>query len=604
MLTSATLLPFSTALGWTFVHSLWQISLTYGLFRLLQHVFSKQNVQIYNLSILAMFICAAWSAVTFQQEYTLAQPVKTGLVIHSDRTPVLLNKPTGADAASALFTPDSISWKDYIPQVGIIWSICVVLLYLRLLGGFWVARRLRRRGTVQVTGAWQENCNRLAKQLGITGAVSMLESQYIAEPLTLGFWKPVILFPTGLLLQLTPAQLEALLLHELVHIRRYDYVLNALQLLLEATFFYHPLFRLLARTARTRREYCCDDVVLQHCPNRLLYARTLTDLQLTLVHRKNQFVMNATGKDNFTTRILRIVGVPSATERRAPWMLLILLFVSIATGSVWSVLNATNTPQYFAEMILNEPAGSKFAGDNQMRNALKINTIAYKTIQDSVGLIPKKPVQPATIEAPPVLDSFPNNAVAVVAPLKMNVLYIGVDNPVNIAVGGYNCAALQVRVKGPGSITSIGECQYNITTTAPGQLAVQIYTMQDGKEKLLGENAFRVKRIPDPRPAFSNFYSGVITQAQLQQLTTVTAMLQNFDFDAQCTIVEFNVTILPYKQNPSSQYNVPGTFPKELLDRIHALQSGDALFIDDIKVKCSGDAVARNLGSLAFKIKE
>lgn len=604
MLTPAALLPFATALGWTLVHSLWQISLVYGLFWLLQHALSKHNVLIYNVSMLAMFLCAGWTIVTFQHEYTLTKPVEKTLALRPDMAPVLLDAPVSAPGRAALvfLEPAPVSFGLYIPYIGMAWSICVALLYLRLLGGFWVARRLRRRNTIAVTGDWQANCTRLATQLGIRRVVTLLESPRITEPLTLGFWKPVILFPAGLLLQLSPAQVEALLLHELAHIRRYDYVLNALQLLLEATFFYHPLFRLLARTARTRREYCCDDVVLQHCPNRLLYARTLTDLQLSLVHRKNQFVMNATGKNSFTTRILRIAGMQPA-ERRAPWLVL-LLFVCTATGSVWSVLNAANTPRHFAEMILNQPALSKFAGDKQINNTLKINTITNISTQDSAAPAKSVHAELATIEIPPAQDSFPNNPVAAVAPLKMNVLYIGVDNPVNIAVGGYDCAALQVRIKGPGAITNIGDCQYNITATAPGQLVVQIYTMQGGKEKLLAENTFRIKRIPDAKPAFSNFYGGVITKAELQQLTTVNAMLQNFDFDAQCTVTDFSVTILPYRSSPLPEYQVPGTFPQTLLDNIHALQPGDAFFIDNIKVKCSGDAGVRDMGSMAFKIKE
>ena len=119
---------------------------------------------------------------------------------------------------------------------------------------------------------------RLSRRLHITRAITLFESTLVDVPTVIGFVKPVILLPASVLGGLTPQQLEAILAHELAHIRRHDYIVNLLQSLLETLLFYHPAVWWLSRRIRIEREHCCDDLAVSLCGDPLVYARALADL--------------------------------------------------------------------------------------------------------------------------------------------------------------------------------------------------------------------------------------------------------------------------------------------------------------------------------------
>jgi beta-lactamase regulating signal transducer with metallopeptidase domain len=458
--------------------------------------------------------------------------------------------------------------------MGWVWIFCTALLWMRLLGGWWYARRLTRRASIATEAKFREMCAAWAQRLGIERQVRLLESPGVTEPLTLGFWKPVILFPVGLLTQLTTAQVEALLLHELAHIRRHDYLVNLIQLALEVCFFYHPLFWLISREARSRREFCCDDVVLKHTSQPLLYAKTLTDLQLTFVHTKNQFAMNATGKSHFSERILRIAGITPRHTSRINWLPVLLLPLLALVVSWWPAQAAAHT----------EAATEKTSV-----------VIAEPVRKAAVAPVPKP--------LPVAADSAPKGRpIVATSPLKMNVLYIGVDNPLRIAAAGIPASELVPKIGNGGTIDG-GDGNYIVRVTEPGELAIRIYHKQGKRETLLDEQVYRVNRIPDPTPKLGGKYtSRTLTLDALLESPTVVAVLENFLFDAGCEVIGYELTIVPAKSDPTV-FNVGGaTFPQNALALLQSLrQTGGSVFIDDIKVKCPGDIAPRNAGGQAFK---
>jgi hypothetical protein len=265
-----------------------------------------------------LLLASGWAFYTFSTTWGQLLQGASGLAAGPDTPSVFTPDPVQNLAGAPGRVVETLPWYTKLVQlydyfwagvVGWLWCLAVIVFSLRLSGGYWISRRLRTRGVIVVSEAWQGRCNDWARQLGILRQVCWLESACITEPLTLGFWKPVILFPAGLLLQLPPKQVEVLLLHELAHIRRLDYLANLFQLILEVCFFYHPLFWLLSREVRRQREFACDDQVVQQTTDPLLYARTLTNLQLTFVNRPNPFVMNALGNSAFAQRIYRIAGL-------------------------------------------------------------------------------------------------------------------------------------------------------------------------------------------------------------------------------------------------------------------------------------------------------
>lgn len=578
----------ASALGWTLAHSLWQITVLYLVFRLLSLVWGRSNRLHYAAALGALALAALWAAHTFSVEYAGQRALAS----------VRAMAP-GGDVAPLLATPVEGAWHP-LPAVpvyhrvevwldahahwlGLAWCLGAALLMIRLLGGYWMSRRWRRRGVEAAPADWQAKCRDWAARFGIRRRVALLLSHRVAEPLTLGFWKPVILFPAALLTHLSPAQIETLLLHELAHIRRHDYLVNILQLLLEVVFFYHPLFWLISREARRRREYCCDDWVIQHTGERLLYARALTEVQSLFSHTTNPLAMTATGKYAFTERIMRIAGVHPRRANRAPWM---LLFVLMLLPAIW----------------LLKPAPAQANADRPVFTLLEPARLALQPVfPDTVpprkgrGTVPRaeSPATPADAPAPaPVVAA---------SPTRMNVFYIGVDNPLQVAAAGVPSAEIRVSLRGNGEVQG-ADGEYVVRVKQPGTVYIDVYRVQNGQETLLNSNSFRVKRIPDPLLTVQGYASGKVHAETLLKAGKITPLLTNFDFDAVCEVVSFEVTYLKRESDPLTFMNNGAAWNDRLRQFLQEAQPGDGVFLDNIMVQCPGDPSPRHLGGLAYKI--
>jgi beta-lactamase regulating signal transducer with metallopeptidase domain len=142
---------------------------------------------------------------------------------------------------------------------GVAFSSC------NLLRGFWWVQRIRRKEADSVNGDLLMRLDDLRRRLSISRPVRLLKSALVEVPTVVGWLRPVILLPASSLAGLTPGQLEAILVHELAHVRRFDYVVNIFQCLIETLMFYHPVVWWISRCVREEREHCCDDVVLKVC---------------------------------------------------------------------------------------------------------------------------------------------------------------------------------------------------------------------------------------------------------------------------------------------------------------------------------------------------
>lgn len=146
-----------------------------------------------------------------------------------------------------------------LPWCVAIWCAGVVALALWHAGGWLLARRLARRDTRPLGPAWEQRLSDLCRRLGVRRTVRLLESARATVPIVVGWLRPVVLVPCAVLNGLTPQQLEAILAHELAHIRRHDYAVNLLQAVIETLLFYHPAVWWVSARVRREREDCCDD---------------------------------------------------------------------------------------------------------------------------------------------------------------------------------------------------------------------------------------------------------------------------------------------------------------------------------------------------------
>jgi bla regulator protein blaR1 len=165
--------------------------------------------------------------------------------------------------------------QDHAPMIVNGWLLIIAIRSLWLLFGFSSLERMKRTRVRSPGAGWQALLTRLAGNLGITRVVSLLESGLVKVPMTAGYLKPVILIPAGLLTGLSQNEIEMILLHELAHILRKDYLVNVLQTLVETMFFFNPVVLWLSARIRAERERCADDLVIKKTNNRHGYIKAL-----------------------------------------------------------------------------------------------------------------------------------------------------------------------------------------------------------------------------------------------------------------------------------------------------------------------------------------
>ncbi len=181
---------------------------------------------------------------------------------------------------------------------------------------------------------------------------------------------------------------------------------------------------------------------------------------------------------------------------------------------------------------------------------------------------------------------------------KMNVFYIGVENPISVSAAGVSSNDVKVSASGV-NVANKGGGHFIVTASTPGESILTV-----SAPGVSQRFTYRVKRIPDPTPLLgAKHRSKAMPNGEFRAQGGIATVLENFDFDAKCDVAGFEVTWLPKRQDPISKQNSGARWNGDVQDWISKAKPGDAYFFDDIKCKCPGDAAARNLGGLAFKIR-
>jgi GWxTD domain-containing protein len=330
--------PGATALVWTLLHSLWEGAIVALVLAAAFCVIRGSRAR-YMAACLALLVMLAGFGLTFA---LLVR--EQGLASASARTgPIRLAPPNREAGGSAMnLAPRGVA--GYLPWLAPFWIAGVLLFHLHSVAGWIGARRLRRTGVCCAPVEWQQRLDRLAARLRISGPVVLWESCLADVPLVIGFLRPVILLPVGLLAGLPAGQVEALLLHELAHIRRYDYLVNLLQVFVEGLLFYHPAVWWMAAMIRAERENCCDDLVVATLGDAYQYATALTALE----HNRgdaHQAALAANG-GSLVKRIRRLLAQPETPRSLLTPVLsaAILTVTLVAVMAAWQSKPAVPAP--------------------------------------------------------------------------------------------------------------------------------------------------------------------------------------------------------------------------------------------------------------------
>ncbi|HEY8971228.1 MAG TPA: M56 family metallopeptidase, partial [Puia sp.] len=321
------------ALFWTLVHSLWQ-GLALAILTGLVILFTRRSAPVWRYNILLGVLCLfiAGAGTTFFLE--LRVPVAASDAASGSGSIYYAAPPADTPVASAVYAGTGQSWGERLilffnqraNMIVAIWFVILAIRLMKLLADLWTVQRLRYYRTSAPAAYWSDRVTELAQRIGIKRAVRILESSAIKAPMMAGVLKPVILTPLGLLAQLPVQEMEAILLHELAHIRRKDYLTNLLQCFAEVLFFFNPAVLWISSLIREERENCCDDIAVGETNSKKDLINALVSFQ---EYRHSRYTLAfAGGKDHLLRRVRRIVHRDDKTlDVREKIFLLTCLFM-------------------------------------------------------------------------------------------------------------------------------------------------------------------------------------------------------------------------------------------------------------------------------------
>ena len=326
------------ALGWSLFNSLWQMSLLWAFYHLFLLVFKQLPARArHGLALLLLTVGFLWSAITFITTYlfTARQPLGTqGAELFS-------TAPTGSGGWSSLFSAHGFQtvlgygrWlaAGILPWCSSLYLLILIGLLVHYSRQYIRSRRIVREGLFPLAPDFGSFVSVAARRMGIRSQVNAYLSSLVQVPVTLGFLKPVILLPVAMVTQLTTAQIEAILVHELAHIRRKDYLLNLLTTVMELLFFFNPFTRLLIAQLKKEREHCCDDAVLEFRYDPHTYVSAL--LSLARQHQQASLAVAAIGgggEQLLLQRARKILQQKRTDDRPGPRALIGFLLTTLVS---------------------------------------------------------------------------------------------------------------------------------------------------------------------------------------------------------------------------------------------------------------------------------
>lgn len=344
--------PLTDAFGRAIVHSLWQITLVGVFCAFTLNILRKGSAQTrYYVALTCMAAALVAFVGTFIWLYEPAQSESVG------DWRALVSKYAIADSRHY-----PMSWNEcrtfsdyyflavrrldaYLPLVVAVWCLGALIFSLRLGIGLAYIRRLQTIGVRPVSEQWVGLMQQTAARMNLRADnIRFAESVMVKVPMVIGWLRPMILFPVGLLTALPLQEIEAVLAHELAHIRRRDFIVHLCQSVVEAVLFYHPAVWWMSAQINRERENCCDDLALAVTGNRLAYVKALADLAERITcPDASAYVMAASGKSEsgLLQRIRRIVQPGSANG--ATWQTFPVRFAVVLTLFCLSVFFASAT---------------------------------------------------------------------------------------------------------------------------------------------------------------------------------------------------------------------------------------------------------------------
>jgi bla regulator protein BlaR1 len=299
------------AICWTLIHSLW-IGMIIALITGLVITLTRKSTAVvrYRLLCITLILFVLSVGVTYflqirSASHELSAVSNLKIVRNPGNNVIVYYTDTRAHAS---FINNAVSFLDQnMNIIFLVWTLFFVLKSLKMVSGLLYIQRIRNYKVHEVAEEFKHKIELFSRQIGIRQTVGLVQSELVKVPVAVGWLKPVILLPVGVILQLSTEQLESILWHELAHICRRDYLVNILQGLVETVFFFNPGLLWLSSLIRAEREACCDDIVLSRTNHKANYLEAL----LSFGYENNSrttLAMSIGGGNQLRDRLKRMIN--------------------------------------------------------------------------------------------------------------------------------------------------------------------------------------------------------------------------------------------------------------------------------------------------------
>jgi beta-lactamase regulating signal transducer with metallopeptidase domain len=325
------------ALGWTLLHFCWQGTAIAVVFAVIDRITSDATSKVrYFVALAAFMLMPVIVMATFTEELRVANRAATTQTTNT-ATPMTAQaiegaaqilsslhlsakpKPTLHPLPLASSLEESTDWLTMradriLPWVDAVWLVGVLFLALRSIGGWWHLGLVRQRAQRMVPQEVERAFLRLCQQIQVGRRVVLRASDEVISPLAMGVWRATVILPISAVLSMPREELEAVIAHELGHIRRWDFLWNLVQTAVESVLFFHPAVWWLGRTVRDRREVCCDEIAVRNCPDATVYARALLRLEEQRTVKLRMAVALEGCGGSLLARVKKVLGEDMALE--------------------------------------------------------------------------------------------------------------------------------------------------------------------------------------------------------------------------------------------------------------------------------------------------
>ncbi len=374
------------AVCWTLLHSLWQgllLAVVTGVVMVLSKK-SGSAVRYKLLSSIFILFIIITGLTFYRQMQLLSVTPGTKISVVASPAPVTanINYATPAGNGGNALQGYLQKFEDYFNQhaslIVTIWFIIFMARCVKILSGLVYIQRIRHYKTSAAPEFWAARIKVLANRLQIKRHILLLQSAIVKVPVVVGFLKPTILVPIGLLTNLSTEEVESILMHELAHIRRKDYFFNLLQCFVDIVFFFNPAVLWISSLIRNERENCCDDIAINETKNKKQFIQALVSFHQYNTAAVSKYAMPfAERKNKLVNRVKRIVNNNNHTLNPAEKIVLVGCLIAFSIAFITVSNGQTNKPKKPADSTAaaaspnKNGTSQKQAGKDQAKSNIK-----------------------------------------------------------------------------------------------------------------------------------------------------------------------------------------------------------------------------------------